>query len=107
MSLRTLIVSVTVASALGFAPSSLKASRSSVSMSIQDLPAVTAPFGFFDPLGLSSKLDAVEISRYRECEIKHGRVAMLAAVGILGNLKLYHDNHPLHVLTRTPFFVSS
>ena len=104
MSLRTLIVSLTIASALGFAPSTLKAPRSIMSMSIEDLPAVTAPLGFFDPLGLSSKLDAVEISKYREAEIKHGRVAMLASVGILGNLKVYHDNRPLNVLTRPPLF---
>jgi hypothetical protein len=54
-------------------------------MSVKELPGITAPFGFFDPLNLSAKLDATETSRFRECEIKHGRVAMLAFVGILGN----------------------
>ena len=55
-----------------------------MSMGVEGLPGATAPFGFFDPLGLSAKLDEVEVSRFRECEIKHGRVAMLAVVGILG-----------------------
>ena len=62
-----------------------------------DLPGVTKPFGFFDPAGLSAKLDATEVSRFRECELKHGRVAMLAFIGILageaieGNTPLFGD----------------
>jgi hypothetical protein len=38
--------------------------------------------GFFDPIGLAPKTEA-EIRRYRESEITHGRVAMLAVVGFL------------------------
>eukprot|EP00930_Biecheleria_cincta_P059716 TRINITY_DN4543_c0_g1_i2.p1 TRINITY_DN4543_c0_g1~~TRINITY_DN4543_c0_g1_i2.p1 ORF type:complete len:248 (-),score=28.92 TRINITY_DN4543_c0_g1_i2:47-790(-) len=41
---------------------------------------VTAPFGFFDPLGLCPK-DAETFFEYRTCEIKHGRVAMMASLG--------------------------
>lgn len=37
----------------------------------------------FDPLELSDGADPEEIKRWREAEIKHGRVAMLAAVGVL------------------------
>ena len=37
----------------------------------------------FDPLGLSTGADPEEIKRWREAEIKHGRVAMLAALGVL------------------------
>ena len=85
MSFRALIVSATVASALGFAASASRLSRSRVSMAaVQELPGATAPLGFFDPLSFSAKLDETEISRYREAEIKHGRVAMLASIGILG-----------------------
>jgi Chlorophyll A-B binding protein len=39
--------------------------------------------GFFDPLGLAAKADANTLKRYREAELTHGRVAMLAAVGFL------------------------
>ena len=83
-SFRALIVIAAVASALGFTPSVMRSNRASLTMSsMSDLPGVTAPFGFFDPLGLSKTLDAKEISRVRECELKHGRLAMLAFVGIL------------------------
>lgn len=37
----------------------------------------------FDPLGLSEGADPGEIKKWREAEIKHGRVAMLATVGVL------------------------
>lgn len=45
-----------------------------------------APFSdgkVWDPVGLSSEADPEDIKKWREAEIKHGRVAMLAAVGIL------------------------
>lgn len=38
--------------------------------------------GFFDPLGLAARVDTNTVRKYRESEIKHGRVAMLAALGI-------------------------
>ena len=39
--------------------------------------------GIFDPLGLGAKADEATLKRYREAELTHGRVAMLAAVGFL------------------------
>jgi hypothetical protein len=50
------------------------------------LPGITAPLGFFDPMGFCAN-DAEQpvtegkIRFYREVEIKHCRVAMLAALG--------------------------
>merc|ERR1711975_83892 len=41
---------------------------------------VTAPFGFFDPLSLCPDTER-EFIKYREAELKHGRVAMLAFAG--------------------------
>lgn len=44
------------------------------------------PFGndfVFDPLGLSEGASPKDIRRWREAEIKHGRVAMLASLGVL------------------------
>eukprot|EP00670_Eutreptiella_braarudii_P029060 CAMPEP_0174381746 /NCGR_PEP_ID=MMETSP0811_2-20130205/124216_1 /TAXON_ID=73025 ORGANISM="Eutreptiella gymnastica-like, Strain CCMP1594" /NCGR_SAMPLE_ID=MMETSP0811_2 /ASSEMBLY_ACC=CAM_ASM_000667 /LENGTH=725 /DNA_ID=CAMNT_0015534985 /DNA_START=29 /DNA_END=2203 /DNA_ORIENTATION=- len=59
-----------------------------------DLPGVLAPTGFWDPLGLSGHRMKVrntprgtappspqQIGYFREAELKHGRIAMLAAVG--------------------------
>ena len=43
-----------------------------------------APFeNGFDPLGLSRRIPWEDLKRYREAELTHGRVCMLAAVGIL------------------------
>ena len=55
---------------------------------VQTLPGITAPLGFFDPAGFCSEdgasNDSVtegKVRFYREVEIKHCRVAMLAALG--------------------------
>jgi len=44
---------------------------------------VQAPFGYWDPLGLSSDGDMDTFKRRRETEIKHGRVSMWAAMGYI------------------------
>jgi len=40
-----------------------------------------APLGFFDPLGLSAETTEGRLLFYREAEIKHGRICMLAVLG--------------------------
>ncbi|CAM9118209.1 unnamed protein product, partial [Ectocarpus fasciculatus] len=53
-----------------------------------------APFAdgkVWDPMGLSSEADPEDIKKWREAEIKHGRVAMLASVGVL----VAENFHPL------------
>merc|ERR1711981_740303 len=57
------------------------------------LPGITAPMGFFDPLGFCSDDNITEgkIRFYREVELKHGRVGMLAALGFL----VGENFHPL------------
>merc|ERR1712232_134626 len=40
-----------------------------------------APLGYFDPLGLAKDVDEAGFKNLRAAEIKHGRVAMMAAVG--------------------------
>lgn len=47
------------------------------------LPGALSPMGEFDPLGLSKGLPVQEIKRFREAEVTHGRVAMLATLGYL------------------------
>ena len=50
---------------------------------------VTAPAGFFDPLKLSENADAATLVKFREAELKHGRVAMMAAAGFVV-AEVYH-----------------
>jgi len=48
------------------------------------LPGAVAPTGYFDPLGFAQAgISLNDIKRYREAEVQHGRVAMLATVGYL------------------------
>jgi len=51
---------------------------------VEDLIGVIAPFDtVFDPLKFSENADAATMLRYREAEITHGRVSMVAALGFL------------------------
>merc|ERR1711972_869274 len=52
-------------------------------MKAQDLAGITGPTGFFDPLALSTGAPTGQLLFFREVEIKHGRLAMLASLGIL------------------------
>lgn len=46
-------------------------------------PGVSKPLGFFDPLGFSKNRSPLEFKKIQEAEVKHSRVAMLAALGLL------------------------
>jgi light-harvesting complex I chlorophyll a/b binding protein 1 len=54
-----------------------------------DQVGVTEPAGFFDPLKLSEGADAATLVKFREAELKHGRVAMMASLGFIVS-ELYH-----------------
>jgi len=43
-----------------------------------------APLGFFDPLGFTSVGDEKGFNKLRASELKHGRVAMMASIGLVG-----------------------
>mmetsp|Transcript_2804 Transcript_2804/g.4325 ORF Transcript_2804/g.4325 Transcript_2804/m.4325 type:complete len:211 (-) Transcript_2804:113-745(-) len=78
------ITSLLAGSAAAFAPAPM--ARTSTSMNaftVDNMPGALAPMGFFDPLGFAEKADEKTLKRYREAEVTHGRVAMLAAVGFL------------------------
>eukprot|EP00798_Chlamydomonas_sp_ICE-L_P002581 gene2581-30970_t len=51
---------------------------------LKTLPGISAPFpDVFDPAGLVDTASVADIRRWRESELVHGRVAMLASVGYL------------------------
>ena len=55
------------------------------------LPGNIAPAGDFDPAGLLNDRSEDEVRRYREAELTHGRVGMLASLGFL----VQENFHPL------------
>jgi hypothetical protein len=57
----------------------------------KDMPGVTAPFGYFDPLGFAKDLSPSDLMLRRESELAHGRVAMVGALGFL----LQESFHPM------------
>ena len=70
-------------SAAAFAPQTSGSKSTAVKAFADDLPGALPPTGFFDPFGFAEKADANTLKRYREAEVTHGRVAMLATVGFL------------------------
>merc|ERR1711990_198811 len=73
------------------------------------LPGITDPLGFFDPLGFcsedgsSNEKDSEGKGRfYREVELKHCRVAMLAAIGF----PIAEQFHPLFATDDAPSFLA-
>jgi hypothetical protein len=83
--MKTVILASLVASAAAFAPA--KQAQTSTSLAIsspyEKELGVIAPTGFFDPFGLSAKIDQDKFDSYRLAELKHGRVAQLAILGYL------------------------
>jgi hypothetical protein len=66
-----------------FTSISRKSSNTALQMSELNIPGALPPVGLFDPLGFAAKANDATLLRYREAEVTHGRVAMLAAVGFL------------------------
>ena len=83
------IIAATLAALFGssaaFAPVANKAGSSSTAINSfkDEMAGALPPVGFFDPLGFADKADDMTLRRYREAELTHGRVAMLAVVGFL------------------------
>ncbi|GFH57610.1 hypothetical protein CTEN210_14086 [Chaetoceros tenuissimus] len=78
------IVSLALASsAAAFAPTQQTKTNTALKASLDALPGALAPVGVFDPLGFAEKATDATLARYREAELAHGRVAMLAVIGFL------------------------
>merc|ERR1719230_222651 len=63
----------------------------SVKFKASALAGVTAPMNYFDPLGFATTVSAGKFLFYREVELKHGRIAMLATLGMV----VGENFHPL------------
>jgi light-harvesting complex I chlorophyll a/b binding protein 1 len=49
----------------------------------KSMPGKTAPMDYFDPVGFSSKCTLGTLLFWREAELKHGRIGMIATLGII------------------------
>jgi len=58
---------------------------------VKDLAGITEPVGFFDPAGFSEGVSEGRMRFYREVELKHCRIGMLAALSFL----VAEQFHPL------------
>jgi hypothetical protein len=77
----TLLASLVGVSAF-VAPSARPAARSALQMAdFSKEIGAQAPLGFWDPLDLMKDSDDTTFKLYRDIELKHGRVAMLAVLG--------------------------
>ena len=83
MKFTTTLLALSAGSAAAFAPSASTKKSSALAFSIDTIPGALAPMGLFDPLGFAEKADEPTLKRYREAELAHGRVGMLAVVGFL------------------------
>merc|ERR1719464_1827427 len=70
--------------AAAFSPTQVgKTSTCLATFTPDNMPGALPPMGFWDPLGFAEKADEKTLKRYREAEVTHGRVAMLAVIGFL------------------------
>jgi len=65
------------------APMATGSGGSGKGFNVESLAGISAPLGFFDPAGFCKDASEGKIRFYREVELKHGRVAMLASVGFV------------------------
>merc|ERR1719159_1049469 len=65
--------------------------RAEVETKASEMAGVTLPLGLWDPLGFSTDCSAGKLLYYREAELKHGRVGMVATLGMIVGEKF----HPL------------
>jgi hypothetical protein len=75
-----------IGSTTAFAPVSQRSNSAVTAINaaaIDEMVGALDPVGLFDPLGFADKADDNTLKRYREAELTHGRVAMLATVGFL------------------------
>lgn len=88
--MRVLILFSFLLSVAAFAPTTRVTRSAALSMDASNLigapvkgesPTVNT-LGYFDPLGLADGKDDSTLAWYRAAELKHGRVCMLAALGI-------------------------
>lgn len=81
--MQIIAILASIASVAAFAPARIATKATGLKMAFESEIGALKPFGFWDPLGLAKDIDQDTFDRYREVEVKHGRVAMLAVIGYI------------------------
>ena len=101
------VFALLASSASAFTAPRVARSSSALRMSAEDMVGSLPPVGFFDPLNLSEGKSDVEMKKIREAELKHGRVAMLAFLGIVSGEAVAKGETPFQVLAAAEFFLAA
>jgi len=83
--MKTAVIASLIASAAAFAPASQVGRSTSLSGAVDSMPGAIDFRGesdVFDPLGLATTYEPF-LPFFREAELRHGRTAMLAVVGMI------------------------
>ena len=80
-----LLLALALTTVTAFVPSAAPRASTTVRPAVTDMEGISAPIGFFDPLGLAKTGGPETLAWFREAEIKHGRVCMAAFVGLVVN----------------------
>ena len=81
--MKLVLLASALASAAAFAPSQSSGRTSVATNANSEQVGITAPLGFYDPLGLLKKKKTKKNTQHRYVELMHGRIAMLAVVGYI------------------------
>mmetsp|Transcript_81 Transcript_81/g.354 ORF Transcript_81/g.354 Transcript_81/m.354 type:complete len:221 (+) Transcript_81:232-894(+) len=77
------VVSAFTTTPLAATTAGRSSSSNTILQAFEEEIGVTAPLGFWDPLGLLKDADQERFNRLRYVELKHARISMLAIVGHL------------------------
>jgi len=82
--------------------------RATVEAKADGMVGACKPLGYFDPFGFSADASPETMMKFREAELKHGRVAMLACAGMITQDKFHPlfdgklSSNPLQAITQVP-----
>lgn len=87
VTMKFLLTALLAGSATAFAPAAKSASTTALNIAgpspFENELGVITPTGFFDPFELSKTATPAQFARWREVELKHGRISMLAIIGYI------------------------
>ncbi len=88
--MRSVILALCLGTAAAFAPARNAAPRAAplAAFDIKSQIGAQMPLGYFDPIGLLKDADEPTFTFYRNVELKHGRIAMMAVLGNIFNYTL-------------------